>query len=128
MNSSCDISQGTHIWHHFCLSVSLFGCSIRSLNISIHLSLSCLHFGSNFFNCLNMTIINWFGFSSLSSILLSCHYVSHSNFVVNCGNTFIKSFLHSSGFKFCLSNSLDMLTVFVNSWVFSLLFGQLLSG
>jgi len=74
-----------------------------------------------------MTII-WWGWrwwqSCLSGILSS----SVLNFSVHSLHTQIKGLLHSLCFNFSFLNCLKMLSVCINSWIFKLFFGCLLSS
>lgn len=122
------VGKCAKVWHIGSLLLHLLDPLISLLKSLIHLGLSGGHLCLDFFDGLDMSIIfflfNWFGWLSWHGSELS---LLHGNLLVNSLFSSDKHLLELCGLSLSLSNSLNMLSVFINGWVFSLLLGLLFS-
>jgi len=101
----------------------LFNSLIGLLKTSVHLSLGSSHLSLDLLDSLDMSIIFFlFNWLSWNCWLVGHLFLLHLNFLLNSGFSSLKLHLHLLGLCSSLSNSGDMLSILVNSWVLSLFF------
>ena len=116
-----DVGQSAKVWHVGVLLLHLGNSVVSLLKTLVHGSLSGGHLGLNFLDGFNVTIVflllNWFGWDSwLSGKLL----LFHLNFLLNGSLASDQHLLELSGLGLGFSNGLDVLTVAVDGWIFTL--------
>lgn len=120
MKTTESVSQSREIWHVGTLLSEGIASLIGGLEASVHLSLSGSHLGLGLFDGLDMSIIlfllDWF---SGLSWLISHPLLLHLNLLLDSGLSSLELHLHLSGLHLGLGNGGDVLSVFVDGWVFS---------
>ena len=114
------ISKSTKVWHVTHFLVHFFNASIGCCNTVVHTLLKCCHFGFNFFNSLLVTIVFFLG--GLGWRCISQFLLLQSDLFFNGCLSFFELFLELLSKCLRLLNCLNMLSVFINSWVFTSFF------
>ena len=114
------IGQSTEVWHLSILLGHLLDLGVCVSYTFVHCLLGSGHFSFDFFNSFDVAIILlrfWFW-----HCWFSCKFLSiHLNFLFNCLLSCDKHFLKLGSLGFGLFDGLDVLTVFIDGGIFSLL-------
>jgi len=113
-----EVGQCSEVWHLSHFLVLLFNFSIGSGDTFVHSLLESSHLSFDFLDgFLVAIVIGSFLLSNLLGWLVGQLFLLQSDFLFDSSLTFFKLALKLPGEFLGLSNSLNMLTVFIDGWV-----------